>query len=78
MIEVPQAWPNFSIELKELRKLKNRFQDFKINYIILDKMECGPLSYDRLAMSARSFHINLCYVDYIFWSGYLNYVKFEL
>ena len=58
MIQDPVAWPNFSTELDELQKLKNRFSDFSIVFIPRSE----NVSSDSLAKIARSYHRDMCYI----------------
>ena len=58
MIQDPGAWPNFSTELDELLKLKNRYLDFSIVFIPRSE----NVSSDSLAKIARSFHRDLYYI----------------
>ena len=58
MIQDPQAWLNFSTELKELSRLKNRFSDFSIVFI-----PCSEnVSFDSLTKIAKKFHMDLYYI----------------
>ncbi|KAG5411025.1 hypothetical protein IGI04_007344 [Brassica rapa subsp. trilocularis] len=58
MIEEPQAWPNFSTELKIIKTLRLCFSDFKNSHITQTQNEIA----DSLAMNARSFHRSLCFI----------------
>lgn len=58
MIEDSGTWPNFSTEVKELIKLKNRFLEFSIVFI----PRTENVSSDSLAKISRSFHRTLYYV----------------
>ncbi|KAG5397616.1 hypothetical protein IGI04_019430 [Brassica rapa subsp. trilocularis] len=58
MIQDPQAWLNFSTELKELSRLKNRFSDFSIVFISCS----GNVSFDSLTKIAKKFHMDLYYI----------------
>ena len=59
MIQYPEAWPNFSTELKEMMKLKSRFTEFSI--VFIPRTE-NVISYS-LVKIARSFHMDMYYID---------------
>lgn len=60
MINESQAWPTLLTDLNEIQKLKRRFNDFRISYILREHNETAHF----LARISRSFHKALCFVGY--------------
>ncbi|KAF2618677.1 hypothetical protein F2Q68_00038924 [Brassica cretica] len=58
MTKDPGAWPSFSTELEEFMKLKARFSEFLIVFVLRQE----NVSSDSLAKIARSFHRDLYYI----------------
>lgn len=62
MIRKPEGGPNFSTELKEIRTLQLRFQDFKICHIIRRQNGVSSL----LARTAKSFYREFEFISCFF------------
>ena len=60
MIKEPRAWPSFATELEMIETLQICFSDFKITHIPRSQNQI----YDSLAKTAKSFHRELCFIDY--------------
>ena len=60
MIKEPHAWPSFLTELERIETLQIYFPDFKITHV---SRAHNQISYF-LAKTARSFHRELCFINY--------------